>query len=84
MQQLCRGWVGDVASQPGLEWKEVMAQMDGSESQCPHAIDAQKWLRPHQQTEGIFDFLKHVGVFSLGGRLGPQRQQALCGWGAGE
>lgn len=52
--------------------------MDGSESQCPHSIDAPQWMHPHQQTEGIFDFLKHVGVFSLGGWLGPQCQQALC------
>lgn len=56
--------------------------MRGSESQCPYPINGPQRLRPHQQTEGIFDFLKHVGVFSLGGWLGPQRQQALCGWRA--
>lgn len=89
MQQLWRGRVGDVAAQSGLDGRKsfnISAQMmDGrSESERPHPTDAQQWMRPHQQTEGIFDFLKHVGVFGLGGRLGSQRQQALCGWGAGE
>lgn len=38
------------------------------------------WTRPYQQAEGVLDFLKHVSVLDLGGRLGPQRQEALCGW----
>lgn len=56
--------------------------MDGSK--CPHSINAQQWVHPHQQTEGVFDFLKHVGVFSLRGWLGPQCQQTLCAEGADE
>lgn len=61
----------------------ISAQMmDGSKS--PHSINAQQWMHPHQQTEGVLDFLKYVGVFSLCGWLGPQCQQTLCAEGAGE
>lgn len=42
--------------------------------------DARVWTRPHQQAEGVLDFLKHVDVLGLRGRLGPQRQEALYGW----
>lgn len=37
--------------------------------------------RPHQEAEGVLDFLQHVRVLGLAGRLGPQRQEAFWGWG---
>ena len=45
------------------------------------ASDAPRWTRSHQQAEGVLDFLKHVGVLGLAGRLSPQCQEALCGQG---
>lgn len=47
----------------------------------PPAPDATRWTRPHQQAEGVLDFLKHIGVLGLAGRLSPQCQKALCGQG---
>lgn len=35
--------------------------------------------RAYQEAEGVLDLLKHVRVLGLAGRLGPQRQEALCG-----
>lgn len=50
---------------------------------APPPSDGPARTRSHQQAEGVLDFLKHVRVLALGGRLGPQRQEALCTWGAG-
>lgn len=65
VQQLLGGGVGDVAAQPGLRVGEVLVFVDRCDSLFLSPPEAPRWVRAHQQAEGVLDFLKHVGV------LGP-------------
>lgn len=78
-----RGWRCCRATGPGRKGGHFTFVGCQSHSVLTPSVPSEG-LHPHQQTESVFDFLKHVCVFGLGGWLGSQRQQALCGWGAGE
>lgn len=72
-----RGWRCCCAAGPA-DGAGISPGTGHARAPCP---GAPAWKRPHQQAEGVLDFLKHVDVLVLGGRLRPQRQEALCGWG---